>query len=151
MNHEAISQIGLSETFTVQPHQTAPAVFAGLRHGASCAGRLAQVLCSAELFAQLESICIAALHPLVDWPGERVLGASVSLQHLRPAHVGDVVTVRGFVQQLGDRDVVFRVEAHVGARCLADATLRFVVVTDRWGGAAAVRQRPVGAESCAAD
>lgn len=131
MNHEAISQIGISETFTVQPEQTARAVYAKLPFGAAYAARLADVLCTVELLAQLESICAAALHPCVTWPGERVLGASFTLRHQGPARVGDVVAVRGFVQTLGDREVVFSVEGHVADRCVVDATLRFVVVPVR--------------------
>ena len=103
------------------------------------------MLCTVELLAQLESICAAALHTLVAWPAERVLGADFTLRHQQPARVGDRVAVRGFVQTLGDREVVFRVEGQVGPRCVADATMRFVVVPVRERTPAATLPEPAAA------
>lgn len=137
MNHEAISQIGITHAFTVQAQQTAAAVYARLpslrnRH-------LHAVLSSAELLAQMEAACIEALQPLLRWPQERVLGAAMQIDHLRPADPGQQVVVSGCVLGLGDRSVVFHLRAHVEGSPIAEGSLSFVVVDGSWPRA---RARP---------
>jgi predicted thioesterase len=132
VNHEAISQICFSQRFQVQPPQTAAAVFSKLPFGSRYAGSLAEVLCSAELLAQMESICMESMARHVDWPREVVLGTSMRLDHCGPAPVGATVEVTGFVTTLGDRRVEFLVEARVASRTVAHGTLGFAVVEQAW-------------------
>lgn len=128
MKHEPISQLCFVEQFGVQGTHTARALFEGLPFAGGYARRLPEVLASAALLAQLESICIAALEPHIDWPQERVLGRAMRMEHCGAARVDEVVQVSGFVSSLGDRSVQFHVEARVGTRTVARGTLSFAVV-----------------------
>ena len=132
MNHESISQICFAQDFEVQEAQTAPAVFSGLPFGRPYAGQLAEVLSSAALLAELESICIGELRPHVDWERHCVLGKGMHLEHCGAAQVGQRVEATGFVCSLGERSVHFHVEARVGARTVARALLSFAVVDQVW-------------------
>lgn len=132
MNHEAISQLCFSEAFEVTPAQTAAALFTRLPFGARHADRMAEVLASTALLAQLESICIDALQPHVRGDGRCVLGRRLSLDHRGTATVGERVIVSGFVTRMGDRSVQFSVSAEAAAgggplRTLAQGALEFVV------------------------
>lgn len=149
MNQEAISQICFSQRFTVQPHQTAAALFAAMPFGARHASRMAPVLGSAELLAQLESLCIDALHPLVQWPQERVLGTALKLEHRAAVQVGQTVQADGFVIGLGDHSATFCVRARVDDQQVAEATLTFVVVNAAWRPMATRGRRAVEAQVCA--
>lgn len=132
MNHEAISQLCFSERFTAQTHQTAATVFAQLPNAACHASRLANVLSTAQLLAQLESICMQALHPHLQWPRERVLGSAVKLGHKAPAVVGETAEMSGFVLGLGERSVDFHIVARVADRLIGEGLLTFAVVQDAW-------------------
>ena len=149
MNLEIVSQVSFITGFSVAPAHTASAYFAHLPHGASYAARLADVLCSGHLLAQLESVCMEAMHDAIDWDHEMVLGASMSLQHRGPAVVGEWVNVRGMVIGIAQRRVLFHVEARVGERAVAEGEVRFAVVErvrhQAWSST--LRKRPDGATS----
>lgn len=131
MNHETISQLCFSEAFEVTPAHTAAALFTRLPFGSRHAGRMSEVLASAALLAQLESICIDALQPHVGGEGMRVLGRHMALDHRGAAAIGECVVVSGFVVRLGERSVEFHVSAQARgagpARELAQGTLAFVI------------------------
>ena len=128
MNLESVSQVAFIEYFQVAPAHTARVYFASLPHGASYAARLAHVLCSGHLLAQLESVCMEAMHEAIDWENELVLGASMSLQHCGPATVGDYVEMRGMVIGIDPRRVRFHVEASVAGRAVASGEVHFAIV-----------------------
>jgi predicted thioesterase len=128
MNLEIVSQVSFTTSFSVAPAHTASAYFAGLPHGARYASRLADVLCSGHLLAQLESVCMEAMHDAIDWERELVLGASMALQHRGPAVVGERVEARGMVIGIDPRRVLFHVDAHVDERLVAEGEVRFAIV-----------------------
>ena len=128
MNLEAITQVFFSSSFTVAPAHSAAALFATLPHGARHAERMAPMLRSAALLAQLQSVCVDALHAEIDWTREIVLGASVRLEHTGTAEAGDSVTATGFVIGIDDHSVKFQVDAHVGEQAVASGTLCFAII-----------------------
>ena len=83
---------------------------------------------SAVLLAQLQSVCVDALHAEIDWTREIVLGASVRMEHLGAADAGDIVNASGFAIGLEDHAVRFHVEARIGERAVAAGILCFAIV-----------------------
>ena len=128
MNHEAISQVFFSTSFTVAPAYCAAALFSTTVHGACHADRMAPMMGSAVVLAQLQSVCVDAVHAEIDWTREIVLGASVRMEHLGSADAGDIVMASGFVIGLEDHAVRFHVDARVGERAVAAGILCFAIV-----------------------
>lgn len=128
MNPEAISQVFFSSAFTVAPVHTAAALFATLPRGARHAPRMAPMLGSAALLAQLQAVCLDALHTEIDWTGETVVGESVRLEYTGYIQAGETVDATGFVVGVGDCSLTFQVDACVGGEAVATGTLRFAIV-----------------------
>ncbi|MEO8546211.1 MAG: hypothetical protein ABI434_21675, partial [Burkholderiaceae bacterium] len=125
MNHEAISQVFFSSAFTVAPAHTVAALFASPPQGARHVHRMAPMLHSAALLAQLQAACVDALHPEIDWTRETVVGASVGLEFTGYVRAGETVNATGFVVGIGDSSLAFQVDACVGGTAVATGTLGF--------------------------
>lgn len=111
MNHELISQICFSETYVVPSHQTARSLFTRLPHGQAYAETLIECIATGYLIAVLESICIKAMQEHVDPAVEVVVGRSMRVEHCGPIPPGATMCVSGWVEQIGNRSVTFRVSA----------------------------------------
>lgn len=128
MNHEAISQVFFSSAFTVAPAHAAAALFATLPQGARHASRMAPMLGSSALLAQLQAVCLDALHTEIDWTRETVMSASVRLEYTGCAQAGETVNATGFVAEIGDCSLAFQVDACVDGTAIAAGTFGFEIV-----------------------
>ncbi len=142
MNHEAISQIFFDEWYTVPPGQTARSMFRFLPHARDYAERLVDAMATGYLVAVLESICAKALQPSVDADAETVVGAHVDCRHCGPIAPGATIRVTGWVETLGEREVVFRVQARDDHEQVCDGAIRLCVVPrERMSAIIARKQR----------
>ena len=112
MNHERISAICFAETYVVPSHQTARSLFTRLPHGQAYAETLVECIATGYLIAVLESICIKAMQEHIDPEAEVVVGRSIRVEHCGPIPPGATMRVSGWVEQIGNRSVTFRVTAH---------------------------------------
>jgi fluoroacetyl-CoA thioesterase len=128
MNARGVSEICFEETYVVPEAQTAMRLFADLPHSTPFARSLVNALATAYLVAIMESICIRELRQHIDPNLETIVGTAIDLDHCAPAPVGAQLWLRGWTEQLGDRDAVFRVRAHDAHDLIGDGTIRLAVV-----------------------
>lgn len=126
MNHELISQICFAEIYIVPSHQTARSLFTRLPHGQAYAETLIECIATGYLIAVLESICIKAMQEHIDPAVEVVVGRSIRVEHRGPIPPGSAMRVSGWVEQIGNRSVTFRVTAHDDHERVCDAQVTLV-------------------------
>lgn len=70
-----------------------------------------EVLATGYMVGIMECACLQALTPYLDWPREQTLGTHVSFSHLAATPPGMTVTVKGHLEAIEGRKLVFVVEA----------------------------------------
>jgi len=128
MNLQGVSEICFEEVYTVPADQTVNRLFARLPHSTHYAGTLIEALATGYLIAVIESICIREMQRHIDPAVETVVGTSVNLEHCAPTPAGARLTLRGWTEQIGDRDAIFRVQVHDEHDVVCEGTLKFVAV-----------------------
>lgn len=126
MNHERISAICFAETYVVPSHQTARSLFTRLPHGQAYAETLVECIATGYLIAVLESICIKAMQEHIEPDAEVVVGRSIRVEHCGPIPPGATMRVSGWVEQIGNRSVTFRVTAHDDHERVCDGQVTLV-------------------------
>ncbi len=126
MDHERISAICFAETYVVPSHQTARALLTRLPHGQAYANTLIECIASGYLIAILESICINAMQEHIEPTTEVVVGRSIRIEHSGPIPPGATVRVSGWVEQIGNRSVTFRVTVHDDHERVCDGQVTLV-------------------------
>lgn len=111
MDHQRISEICFAETYVVPSNQTARSLFTRLPHGQAYADTLIECIATGYLIAVIESICIKAMQEHIDPSVEVVVGCSIRVEHCGPIPSGATMRVSGWVEQIGNRSVTFRVMA----------------------------------------
>lgn len=130
MDHERISEICFAETYIVPSHQTARSLFTRLPHGQAYADSLIECIATGYLIAVIESICIKAMQEYIDPAAEVVVGRSIRIEHSGPIPPGATMRVSGWVEQIGNRSVTFRVTAQDEHERVCDGQVT-LVATDR--------------------
>ncbi len=128
LNHEAISQIVFDERYAVPVDQTAQRLFRQLPLATGYSSHLVDAMATAYLIAVLESICLREVHLHIDQEHETVVGASVDCRHCAPVPAGAVLRLSGWVEQMGDSEVTFRMQAQDEQECVCEASIRLVIV-----------------------
>lgn len=75
--------------------------------------------------AQLQTLCIDALQPYLNGPGEAAAGTAMTLALHLPATAPGPISVLGWVQRLDQAEVTFRVDARVGQQTVCEGSLLF--------------------------
>lgn len=128
MNHQGVSEIVFEEVYRVPPEQTARALFARLPHGSDYAADLIECLATGYLVAVAESICIREMLRHIDTSSEVVVGRAVRLEHRGPIPAGSVLTLRGWLEGLGERSATFCVQASDAHEIVAESLITLVAV-----------------------
>ncbi len=128
MNHEAISQIFFAERYTVTADETAQCLFQRLHHGGEYASLLVDAMATGHLLALLESLCLREIHRYIDSNAEVVVGNAIEFRHCAPIPRGAELTIRGWVEGIGEREATFYLQAHDEHEKVCEGTLRLVVV-----------------------
>ncbi len=128
MNHQGVSEIVFEEVYRVPPEQTARALFARLPHGSDYAANLIECLATGYLVAVAESICIREMQLHIDTATEVVVGRAVRLEHRGPIPAGSVLTLRGWLERLGERSATFCVQASDAHEIVAESLITLVAV-----------------------
>ncbi len=127
MNHQGVSEIFFEEFYTVPADQTAKSLFARLPHGIGYAERLIECLATGYLVAVIESICIREMQQHVD-EAEVVVGRTIRIDHRGPIPPGSSLRLRGWLERMGERSAMFRVQACDTGEVVCEATVTLVAV-----------------------
>jgi predicted thioesterase len=128
MNHQGVSEIVFEEVYRVPPDQTARALFSRLPHGSDYAADLIECLATGYLVAVAESICIREMQRQIDSATEVVVGRAVQLEHRGPIPAGSMLTLRGWLERLGERSATFCVQASDDHEIVAESLITLVAV-----------------------
>lgn len=86
------------------------------------------VLATGFLVGLIEWACIRAVNPHIDWPGEQTVGIGISLTHSAATPPGLAVTVRGMLETVEGRRLMFSFSADDGVDTISEGTHeRFVI------------------------
>jgi predicted thioesterase len=128
MNYEAVSGLFFDVHYVVPAEQSAPRLFATLPHGRDSVGRMAEVMATAHLVAVAESICLAQLGRYVDSTRDVIVGTKVDCRHCAVVPPGSRIRLAGWVQQLGEREVTFRVFAQDDDEEICDSAITLTIL-----------------------
>jgi fluoroacetyl-CoA thioesterase len=128
MKQEAISQIVFDEHYAVPGDQTALQLFRHLPLASDYCGQLVDAMATAYLIAVLESICLREVHLHIDQEQETVVGTAVDCRHCALVPAGAMLRVSGWVEQMGDSEVTFRMQAQDEHERVCEASIRLVIV-----------------------
>jgi fluoroacetyl-CoA thioesterase len=92
-----------------------------------------EVLATGFMVGLFEWACIRALKPHLDWPDEQTVGTHVNLSHVAATPPGLTVTVRGRLESIEGRKLIFSLEADDGVDKISEGTHeRFVIYHGRF-------------------
>jgi fluoroacetyl-CoA thioesterase len=95
--------------------------------------QMPEVLATGFMVGLFEWACIRALMPHLDWPGEQTVGTHVNLSHVAATPPGLTVTVRGKLESMEGRKLIFSLEADDGVDTISEGTHeRFVIYPEKF-------------------
>lgn len=103
---------------TVTDELTVPALLPGSPE--FC--RMPPVLATGYMVGLLEWACILAVNPHLDWPREQTVGIGVKVSHVAATPPGLCVRVRGRLEEVKGRRLVFSLKAHDGVDLIGQGT-----------------------------
>jgi len=87
-----------------------------------------RVLATGFMVGLFEWACIQAINPHIDWPGEQTVGIDVKLNHLAGTPPGFTVRVKGRLEKVDGRKLIFSIVADDGVDKISEGTHeRFVI------------------------
>ena len=87
-----------------------------------------RVFATGFMVGLFEWACIRAVNPHIDWPREQTVGIDVKLNHLAATPPGLTVTVRGKLEKVEGRKLIFSLSAHDGVETISEGTHeRFII------------------------
>jgi fluoroacetyl-CoA thioesterase len=88
-----------------------------------------RVLATGFMVGLIEWACIRAVNPHLDWPVEQTVGVAVHLSHLAATPPGLVVTVKGRLEKVDGRRLVFSIKADDGLDTISEGTHERAVIS----------------------
>lgn len=73
-----------------------------------------RVLATGYMVGLMEWACIKAMNPHLDWPREQSVGIHVDLSHSAATPAGLIIMIRGRLDEMQGRKLIFSLEAHDG-------------------------------------
>ncbi len=106
-----------------------------------------RVLATGYMVGLMEWACIKALNPYLDWPREQTVGVHVDLSHTAATPAGLTVLVRGRLDEIQGRKLIFSMSAHDGVDEISQGRHdRYVINAESFNARAeAKRRRAAGA------
>jgi fluoroacetyl-CoA thioesterase len=92
-----------------------------------------KVLATGYMVGLIEWACIRAVNPYLDWPREQTVGTRVDLSHTAATPPGLTVTVKGRLESVEGRKLIFSITANDGIDEISTGIHeRFVITADRF-------------------
>ena len=87
-----------------------------------------EVLATGYMVALFEWACILAVNPHLDWPAEQTVGTHVNLGHVAATPPGLTLQIKGHLESVEGRNLVFTLEAHDGVDVISRGTHERAVI-----------------------
>jgi len=81
-----------------------------------------KVLATGFMVGLFEWACIRAINPFLDWPNEQTVGTDVKLSHVAATPPGLTVTVKGTLEKVEGRKLIFSLVGHDGLDIISQGT-----------------------------
>ena len=92
-----------------------------------------KVLATGYMVGLFEWACIRAINPFLDWPREQTVGTGVNLSHIAATPPGLTVTVKGVLDKVSGRKLIFSLTGHDGIDLISQGTHeRYIIDADRF-------------------
>lgn len=127
-NVQAISQIVFDERYAVPLDQAVPLLFSEFPAAADGVADLVDPMATAYLIALLESICTRELRGFIDPRSETVTGIVIECRHRAPVAKGALLRVSGWVEDIAENEVTFRVQAQDEQEQVCEASIRLAIL-----------------------
>lgn len=119
-------------TYKVPEDKTVPFLFPDIEEGKV----MPKVFATGFMVGLFEFSCIKALNPHLDWPKEQTVGIGISMTHTAATPAGMTIKVKGKLEKMEGRKLIFSLEAHDGIDKISEATHeRFVINAEKFNSA----------------
>lgn len=107
--------------------------------------QMPRVLATGYMVGLMEWACIKALNPHLDWPKEQSVGIHVDLSHSAATPEGLTVVVKGRLDEMQGRKLVFSMSAHDGLDEISKGRHdRYVIDADGFNARAEAKRLQAG-------
>jgi fluoroacetyl-CoA thioesterase len=118
--------------FKVPENKTVPYIYPEFSEGHV----MPKVFATGFLLALYEFSCIKALNPHLEWPNEQSVGVGMNMTHTAATPAGMTVTVKGKLEKMEGRKLIFSMEAFDDVEKISEATHeRFVINAEKFNAA----------------
>ncbi len=104
--------------FTITENKTVPHLYPESPEFQAMPG----VLATGYMVGLFEWACIRAINPFLDWPREQTVGTHVNLSHIAATPPGLTVTVKGVLDEVSGRKLVFSLTGNDGMDMISRGT-----------------------------
>ena len=116
-------------TYEVPPDKTVPHLFPDIPEGKV----MPEVFATGYMVGLFEFACIHAINPHLDWPREQTVGIHVNVSHTAATPPGLTITVKGTLEKVEGRKLVFSLQADDGVDPISSGTHeRFVIDAEKF-------------------
>ena len=129
--------LGFELTYKVPENKTVPFIFPEFAEG----DVMPKVFATGFMVGLFEFACIKGINPHIDWPREQTVGIGLNVNHKAATPPGFTVTVKGKVEKVEGRRIVFSLEAHDGVDLISTGTHeRFLIDADKFNAQVAAKR-----------
>jgi len=101
-----------------------------------------RVLATGYMVGLMEWACIKALNPHLHWPREQTVGVHVDLSHTAATPAGLTVAVKGRLDVMEGRKLIFSLSAHDGVDEISRGRHeRYIIMADSFNARAEAKRR----------
>jgi len=102
-----------------------------------------KVLATGYMVGLFEWACIQAINPHIDWPKEQTVGIDIKLSHIAATPAGLTVTVKGKLEAVEGRKLIFALVADDGIDKISEGTHdRFIIDAAKFNAKMAAKINP---------
>ena len=102
-----------------------------------------KVLATGYMVGLFEWACIQAINPHIDWPKEQTVGIDIKFSHIAATPAGLTVTVKGKLEAVEGRKLVFSLTADDGIDKISAGTHdRFIIDAAKFNAKMAAKINP---------
>jgi len=102
-----------------------------------------KVLATGFMVGLFEWACIQAINPHINWPSEQSVGIDVKLSHIAATPPGLTVTVKGKLETVEGRKLIFSLVADDGIDKISEGTHdRFIIDAAKFNAKMAAKAKP---------
>ncbi len=123
--------------FKIPENKTVPHLYPEFEEGAV----MPRVFATGYMVGLFEFACIKAINPHIDWPREQTVGTHIDVSHTAATPPGMTVTVRGRLESVEGRKLMFSIEAGDEVDRISKGThQRFIIQAEKFNATVAIKK-----------